>query len=115
MNNNATEDEINLADDLTNHEGLVTNRVSSNGERQVLQDTTTNEENRQHGDKTYFKTLRLTSEQLQKMNLHYGENKIKFKLNQANSQNSNLTYTYGNDHPDSYIGYRWYHYQNLMH
>lgn len=87
LNNNATEDEINLADDLTNHEGLV--RVSSNEESPL--DTTTNEENRQHGDKTYFKTLRLTSEQLQKMNLHYGENKIKFKLNQANSQiESNL-------------------------
>lgn len=37
-------------------------------------------------EKTYFKTLRLTSEQLQKMNLSYGENKLMFKLNQGNSQ-----------------------------
>lgn len=30
--------------------------------------------------KTYFKTLRLTSEQLLSMKLHYGKNKLKFKL-----------------------------------
>lgn len=39
-----------------------------------------------HGDRTYFKTLRLTSEQLQGMKLEYGENKLQFKLNQGNSQ-----------------------------
>lgn len=38
------------------------------------------------GEKTYFKTLRLTSEQLKQMNLSYGENKLMFKLNQGNSQ-----------------------------
>lgn len=37
-------------------------------------------------EKTYFKTLRLTSEQLKRMDLHYGENKLMFKLNQGNSQ-----------------------------
>ena len=36
-------------------------------------------------DRTYFKTLRLTSEQLQGMKLNYGENKLTFKLNQGNS------------------------------
>lgn len=42
-------------------------------------------------NRTYFKTLRLTSDQLKKMNLHYGENKLMFKLNQGNSQiDSNL-------------------------
>lgn len=34
----------------------------------------------------YFKTLRLTSEQLQSMNLHYGENQLRFKLSEGNSQ-----------------------------
>lgn len=37
-------------------------------------------------EKTYFKTLRLTSDQLKRMNLNYGENKLLFKLNQGNSQ-----------------------------
>ncbi|KAF6064976.1 LNS2 (Lipin/Ned1/Smp2) family protein [Candida albicans] len=37
-------------------------------------------------DKTYFKTLRLTSDQLSKMNLHYGENSLKFKASDGNSQ-----------------------------
>lgn len=37
-------------------------------------------------NKVYFKTLRLTSQQLQKMNLHYGENSLLFKLSQGNSQ-----------------------------
>ena len=37
-------------------------------------------------DKKYFKTLRLTSEQLKSMNLHYGSNSLKFKLNQGSSQ-----------------------------
>lgn len=37
-------------------------------------------------DQTYFKTLRLTSEQLRMMKLNYGRNKLKFKLNQGNSQ-----------------------------
>ena len=35
---------------------------------------------------SYFKTLRLTSDQLKQMNLKYGENKLMFKLNQSNSQ-----------------------------
>lgn len=37
-------------------------------------------------DQTYFKTLRLTSEQLRMMKLNYGRNKLRFKLNQGNSQ-----------------------------
>lgn len=37
-------------------------------------------------NKTYFKTLRLTSEQLQRMNLNYGQNQLKFQLNQGTSQ-----------------------------
>lgn len=88
LNNNSSEvDDVGLVDDLTNHEGLI--RVSSNDES-PLDTAVTNEGNKQP-DKTYFKTLRLTSEQLQKMNLHYGENKLKFKLSQANSQiESNL-------------------------
>lgn len=36
-------------------------------------------------DRTYFKTLRLTSGQLQGMKLNYGENKLTFRLNQGNS------------------------------
>lgn len=36
--------------------------------------------------KTYFKTLRLTSEQLLSMKLHYGKNKLKFKLTSGTSQ-----------------------------
>lgn len=36
--------------------------------------------------KTYFKTLRLTSEQLLSMKLHYGKNKLKFKLTSGSSQ-----------------------------
>lgn len=36
--------------------------------------------------KTYFKTLRLTSEQLLSMKLHYGKNKLKFKLTLGTSQ-----------------------------
>lgn len=36
--------------------------------------------------KTFFKTLRLTSEQLKKMNLHYGPNKLAFKLNQGSAE-----------------------------
>ncbi|CUM56514.1 uncharacterized protein AC631_01871 [Debaryomyces fabryi] len=88
LNNNITEDEMNLVNDLANHEGLA--GVTSN-EENSLGTATPSVENRQDSDKTYFKTLRLTSEQLQKMNLHYGENKLKFKLNQANSQiESNL-------------------------
>lgn len=37
-------------------------------------------------NKTYFKTLRLTSEQLQRMKLNYGQNQLKFQLNQGTSQ-----------------------------
>lgn len=36
--------------------------------------------------KTYFKTLRLTSEQLLSMKLNYGQNKLKFKLTSGTSQ-----------------------------
>lgn len=36
--------------------------------------------------KTYFKTLRLTSEQLLSMGLHYGKNQLKFKLTSGTSQ-----------------------------
>lgn len=38
------------------------------------------------GDAKFFKTLRLTSEQLKQMKLNYGENKLMFKLNQSNAQ-----------------------------
>lgn len=42
-------------------------------------------------DKTYFKTLRLTSDQLKQMKLHYGENQLVFKLHEGTSQTtSNL-------------------------
>ncbi|CAD1809310.1 LNS2 (Lipin/Ned1/Smp2) family protein [Candida parapsilosis] len=37
-------------------------------------------------DKVYFKTLRLTSEQLQMMNLNYGVNTLKFKSRESSSQ-----------------------------
>lgn len=37
-------------------------------------------------DQTYFKTLRLTSDQLRLMKLNYGRNTLRFKLNQGNSQ-----------------------------
>ncbi|RLV96097.1 Phosphatidic acid phosphohydrolase 1 [Spathaspora sp. JA1] len=37
-------------------------------------------------DKVYFKTLRLTSEQLQSMGLQYGENSLKFKSSESNAQ-----------------------------
>ena len=37
-------------------------------------------------DKVYFKTLRLTSAQLSKMNLQYGPNRLKFRLSQGTSQ-----------------------------
>lgn len=37
-------------------------------------------------NKTYIKTLRLTSEQLLSMKLQYGRNKLKFKLTQGTSQ-----------------------------
>ncbi|KAG5416919.1 ned1 [Candida metapsilosis] len=37
-------------------------------------------------DKVYFKTLRLTSEQLQMMNLNYGVNTLRFKSRESSSQ-----------------------------
>ncbi|CAK9440353.1 uncharacterized protein LODBEIA_P44530 [Lodderomyces beijingensis] len=37
-------------------------------------------------DQIYFKTLRLTSDQLSKMNLHYGENSLRFKSSEGKSQ-----------------------------
>lgn len=84
LNNNSGDfDELNLDDEFNNQEGLF--QLASNDESYAPT------KERQATDKTYFKTLRLTSEQLQKMNLHYGENKLRFKLNQANSQiESNL-------------------------
>lgn len=43
------------------------------------------------GDKTYFKTLRLTSDQLRLMKLNYGENQLAFKLYEGTTQiTSNL-------------------------
>ena len=48
--------------------------------------TKTGETSGEKSEKTYFKTLRLTSEQLCQMNLHYGENSLKFQAHGTNSQ-----------------------------
>lgn len=48
--------------------------------------TATTPETLNANKKTYFKTLRLTAEQLLSMNLNYGENKLRFKLSEGNSQ-----------------------------
>ncbi|KAK6454600.1 uncharacterized protein RJT20DRAFT_130780 [Scheffersomyces xylosifermentans] len=70
-------------DDLLNSDGL---NGDSDDDQSMATAATSNTENPSGSDKTYFKTLRLTSEQLQKMNLHYGENTLKFKLSEGNSQ-----------------------------
>lgn len=68
-----------LQDDLENSDGLS---ISSDKLAEIASSTLNSDDN---DSKTYFKTLRLTSEQLQKMNLHYGCNKLRFKLSQGNS------------------------------
>lgn len=69
-----------LQNDLENSDGLS---INSEKVSEISGSTLNSQE---ADDKTYIKTLRLTSEQLQKMNLHYGCNKLKFKLSQGNSQ-----------------------------
>lgn len=70
------------SNDNINSDGL--SRVTS------IDDNSSNFDNKsnayQQNDKTYFKTLRLTSEQLKKMNLHYGKNRLTFKVNEGTSQ-----------------------------
>ncbi|KAK6465128.1 Lipin/Ned1/Smp2-domain-containing protein [Scheffersomyces coipomensis] len=75
--------ELNLEDDLENTEGLMDDGVSSINTTLPSINT---EDSELTDSKTYFKTLRLTSEQLQQMKLHYGENQLKFKLSEGNSQ-----------------------------
>ncbi|KAG7662707.1 ned1 [[Candida] subhashii] len=50
-------------------------------------------------NKTYFKTLRLTSEQLQQMGLHYGENTLKFKLSEGAAQITSNLYLWKSNTP----------------
>ncbi|KAK6204426.1 Lipin/Ned1/Smp2-domain-containing protein [Scheffersomyces amazonensis] len=82
--------ELNLDHDLDNNDAVVfddgvssinTLNTSINDEESISTNSNSNA-----NTKTYFKTLRLTSEQLQSMKLHYGENQLKFKLNEGNSQ-----------------------------
>lgn len=49
--------------------------------------------------KTYFKTLRLTSEQLSSMNLHYGANKIQFKIAEGTSEIISNLYLWKSETP----------------
>lgn len=55
--------------------------------------------NADRGDRTYFKTLRLTSEQLQGMKLNYGENRLTFKLNQGSSMIESSLYLWKSTTP----------------
>lgn len=86
---NDSRDENESSDDLTKMRELNPMEPSSSLDESSLNslspmDSSTTNCDRE--DKKYFKTLRLTSEQLKKMNLHYGCNSLKFKLNQGSSQ-----------------------------
>lgn len=49
--------------------------------------------------KTYFKTLRLTSEQLLSMKLHYGKNQLKFKLTSGSAEILSVLYLWKSTTP----------------
>lgn len=66
----------------TDNLSILSDDVSSN----QLSHTPSSLIDHKYKDQTYFKTLRLTSEQLRMMKLNYGRNKLRFKLNQGNSQ-----------------------------
>ncbi|ODV77108.1 LNS2-domain-containing protein, partial [Suhomyces tanzawaensis NRRL Y-17324] len=76
--------ELSLVDDLSSTEGLQSLEDVANNIENVAKNEYESAENA--SNKTYFKTLRLTSEQLQKMNLKYGENSLKFKSSEGTSQ-----------------------------
>ena len=69
-------------DDLRDTEGLT----DAFDETEETKDTTTVASDDDGDEKTYFKTLRLTSDQLKKMGLKYGCNDLKFKSSEGKSQ-----------------------------
>ncbi|CCE82224.1 Piso0_001937 [Millerozyma farinosa CBS 7064] len=76
--------------DVDDEASANSNDINSDGLSRVtsLDDNSSNFDSNAYSqnDKTYFKTLRLTSEQLKKMNLHYGKNRLTFKVNEGTSQ-----------------------------
>ncbi|CUM66350.1 uncharacterized protein PRCAT00004013001 [Priceomyces carsonii] len=93
ISNKSNTPELDVEDDLENLDSSPTATEYSDNESEVtkLGASAT--------DKTYFKTLRLTSEQLQKMNLNYGENKLTFKLNQGTAQIDSYLYVWKSSTP----------------
>ncbi|KAI5960678.1 ned1 [Candida pseudojiufengensis] len=69
---------VDIEDDLISSSTTATSNTTASG---TISRTSTIQD-----DKIYFKTLRLTSEQLQNMNLNYGQNSLKFKSSEGTSQ-----------------------------
>lgn len=92
-----------MEDDLMSVEGLVSENEDDAQSLRTSASVITSNTGSNTGDgslpssssessKTYFKTLRLTSEQMQKMKLHYGENKLTFKLSEGTAQIESYLY-----------------------
>lgn len=76
-----SEDETAPESDLASTENLLDNMSISSDKSPASAPASPKK-----SDKTFFKTLRLTSDQLALMKLNYGHNKLKFKLSLGNAQ-----------------------------